>query len=157
MAHRTLILRTLVLGGILALAVVIQLVATLYLGYSDGIRWSVEQLTRCELDVPEELRAVLVEERRAEIVPDTITRLIADLDFSRRSAAARVTQRWIWLWLVPQAMEPDQLLGLYLRTWPHGEARGLCAAARVRFGRKLEALSPGELRALLSEEVRDTG
>ena len=155
MPRQTLLLKALALGTMLGVAVVLQLVATLYLTHRDGIRWSVEQLTRCELEVPNEVRAVLIEERQAEIVPDAIARLIADLDYAHRSAPARATQRFIWLWLVPQALEPDQMLGLYLRTWPHREARGLCAAARVRFGRELGALRPGELRSLLSEEAGD--
>ena len=155
MPHRSLILHTLVLGAVFAAAAAIQLVATLYWAHHDGIRWSIEQLTACELEIPEELREVVVEERRARIVPDTITRLIADLDFAQRSAPARATQRFIWLWLVPQAMEPEKMLGLYLRTWRHPEARGLCDAARTRFGRELRALGPQELRTLLREELRE--
>lgn len=155
MPQRSLILRALALGTMFAAAALIQLVSTLYLAHRDGIRWSIERLTACELQIPQELREVVLEERRAQIVPDTVTRLIVDLDFSHRSAVGRATQRFIWLWLVPQAIDPDQMLGLYLRTWPHPEAVGLCSAARVRFGRELESLSSRELRTLLSEELRE--
>lgn len=155
MIPKRLLLQTAALGAMLLAALAMQLVASLYLVHRDGIRWSVEQLTPCELEVPARLRTVLVAERQTEIVPDTITRLIADLDFAARSGIARATQLLIWLWLVPQALEPDQLLGLYLWTWPHAEARGLCDAARMRFGRELATLGPDELRALLTEELRE--
>ena len=79
MPQRSLILQALALGAMFTAAAVIQLMATLYWVHRDGIRWSIEQLTPCELEIPEELREVVVEERRARIVPDTITRLIADL------------------------------------------------------------------------------
>lgn len=138
---------------VLIAALAMQIVASLYLVHRDGIRWSVEQLTSCELELPAELRAVLEEERRAEIVPDTVTRLIADLDFADRSQIARATQRFIWLWLVPQALQPEQLLGLYIRSWPHAEARGLCDVALIRLRRSLHGLTPDELRLLLTEEL----
>lgn len=155
MFQQRLILHSVAIIGVLAAAIVMQLVASLYLVHRDGIRWSVEQLTSCELELPAELRAVLEEERRAEIVPDTVTRLIADLDFAQRSGVARATQRLIWLWLVPQAMEPEQLLGLYVRSWPHPEARGLCDVALIHLRRPLHDLTPGELRQLLAHEVRE--
>jgi len=154
--RRTLLLYTAVLGGIALLSVGVQLVAVLYGQFAGEVRWSVEQLTACELEVPAPLFETLLAERQAEIVPDTVRRVVADVDFSYRSAPARTVQRWVWLWLLPQSLEQEQLLGLYLRTWPHRDEtaeRGLCAAALRRHGRALPELRPAELRALLAEEA----
>ncbi len=154
MFQQRLILQSAAIVFVLTGAIVMQLVAVLYLGHRDSIRWSVEQLTSCELELPAHLREVLVEERQAVIVPDTITRLIEDVDFAERSGPGRATQRFIWLWLVPQALEPDHLLGLYIRSWPHPQAVGLCDAALIRLRRPLHGLTPDELRELLAEELR---
>ena len=156
MPQRTLLLYTAALGGVALLSIGVQLVAVLYGQFAGEVRWSVEQLTPCELEVPAPLFETLVAERQTEIVPDTVRRLIADVDFSYRSGPARTLQRWIWLWLLPQSLEQEQLLGLYLRSWPHGDdiaERGLCAAAQRRYGRELPELRPAELRALLAEEA----
>ena len=160
MPQRTLLLYTAVLGGIALLSMGVQLVAVLYGQFAGEVRWSVEQLTPCELEVPAPLFETLAAERRAEIVPDTVRRLIADVDYSYRSGPARSVQRAIWLWLLPQSLEQEQLLGLYLRSWPHRDdtgERGMCAAARRRYGRELSDLRPAELRALLAEEATGDG
>ena len=154
MFRQRLALQGAALGGVLVAAMVMQAVASLYLVHRDGIRWSVGQLTTCELQVPGALRAVIEQERHGRIAADAVTRLIADIDFGHRSAIARATQRMIWLWLVPQALTPDQMFGLYVRSWPHAAGRGFCDVSLIHLRRSFHSLTPEELRALLAEESR---
>jgi len=149
---KRLLVQTLALSGILLAAVIVQFAATLYYSHADDIEWTLGQLTTCERSVPAAVRDVLLEERQPRIVPDTVDRLLADLDQSHRSAASRALKRWLWRWLLPQSLQQDDLLGLYLHTWPYPEGRGLCAAAERRYARPLGALAADELRALLAEE-----
>jgi len=145
-------LQTAALLLILVLAMAAQGMASLWWMRVDDVRWTVERLTPCESDLREDLRRILVAERGERIIPDTVERVLDDIGTGQRSAAGLALQRWLWRRTLPNNVGEDALLGLYLRTWPHPEVRGMCGASRVRFGRTLNALREDEFRPLISEE-----
>ncbi len=149
-----LLLQTLALGGLLLLAAGVQASVTLFYGDADDLGWTLEQLGDCERNVPAAVREVIVAARQADVVPDTVDRVLEDLDVSHRSAGSRWLKRKLWLWLLPQSISPDEMLGLYVRTWPYAGGRGLCTASQDLLGRPLDQLTAAETRDLLAHELR---